>query len=115
MKDVQTAESPCMVSNGIIGHTHTPNTRSECLIIGRKGSSGKVVHSGNPCFAIDTTFFVDCCGTSSNIRWLYYLLTFLELESLAGDVGVPGLNRETLTGKHALSLQFMNRQPSSGT
>ena len=80
-------------SNGLIGHTLTPNTENECVIIGRKGSSGKVLYSEKSAFAIDTTFFVDRRHTRANIRWLYYLLTSLNLESLSGDVGVPGLSR----------------------
>ena len=84
---------PVYGSNGLIGHTLAPNTERECLIIGRKGSSGKVLYSEEPAFAIDTTFFVDRRHTGANIRWLYYLLTSLNLESLSGDVGVPGLSR----------------------
>ena len=77
----------------MIGHTLAPNTERECLIIGRKGSSGKVLYSEESAFAIDTTFFVDRRHTRANIKWLYYLLTSLNLESLSGDVGVPGLSR----------------------
>ena len=84
---------PVYGSNGLIGYAHTPNTKPKCLIIGRKGSSGKVIYSGEAGFAIDTTFFVDRRHTTSNTKWLYYLLTALDLESLSGDVGVPGLNR----------------------
>ena len=84
---------PVYGSNGLIGYAHTPNTKPKCLIIGRKGSSGKVIYSDEAGFAIDTTFFVDRRHTTSNTKWLYYLLTALDLESLSGDVGVPGLNR----------------------
>ena len=84
---------PVYGSNGLIGYTHTPNTKSNCLVIGRKGSSGKVIYSEEAGFAIDTTFFVDQRHTNSSTKWLYYLLTNLDLESLSGDVGVPGLNR----------------------
>ena len=84
---------PVYGSNGLIGHTLAPNAEGECLIIGRKGSSGKVLYSEESAFAIDTTFFVDHRHTGANIRWLYYLLTSLNLESLSGDVGVPGLSR----------------------
>ena len=84
---------PVYGSNGLIGYAHTANTKPKCLIIGRKGSSGKVIYSDEAGFAIDTTFFVDQRHTTSHTKWLYYLLTALDLESLSGDVGVPGLNR----------------------
>ena len=85
--------APVYGSNGLIGHAHTTNTESGCLIIGRKGSSGKVLYSDEASFAIDTTFFVDCRHTKSNIRWLYYLLSSMDLKSFSEDVGVPGLSR----------------------
>ena len=86
---------PVYGSNGLIGYTHTANTKPKCLIIGRKGSSGKVIYSDEAGFAIDTTFFIDRRHTTSHTKWLYYLLNALDLESLSGDVGVPGLNRTT--------------------
>jgi len=35
---------------------NTPNTLGPCIIVGRKGSFGKVNYSPQPVFAIDTTF-----------------------------------------------------------
>ena len=64
------------------------------MIIGRKGSFGKVQYSFEPVFAIDTTFFVDSRYTDANIRWLYYLLGWLQLDTVSKDSAVPGLNRE---------------------
>lgn len=42
-------------SNGIVGSHTLSNTKGPCLIIGRKGSFGKITFSEKPCFAIDTT------------------------------------------------------------
>ena len=92
-EDRRSTGVPVYGSNGLIGYAHTANMEPTCLIIGRKGSSGKVIFSETAGFAIDTTFFVDRRHTTSNVKWLYYLLTALDLESLSGDVGVPGLNR----------------------
>jgi len=50
-------EIPVYGSNGIIGYHSVANTSKPCLIIGRKGSSGKINYSDAPCFAIDTTFY----------------------------------------------------------
>ena len=81
-------------SNGQVGVHSNPNTSGQCLIIGRKGSFGKVHYSAEPVFAIDTTFFVDRRHTGANIRWLYYLLGWLQLDAVSKDSAVPGLNRE---------------------
>ena len=85
---------PVYGSNGQVGFHSCPNTNGQCLIIGRKGSFGKVQYSFKPVFAIDTTFFVDSRYTNANIRWLYYLLGWLQLDAVSKDSAVPGLNRE---------------------
>ncbi|MDD9962780.1 MAG: restriction endonuclease subunit S [Gammaproteobacteria bacterium] len=45
-------------------------------------------------FAIDTTFFVDQRYTDADIRWLFYLLGWLRLDTTSKDSAVPGLGRE---------------------
>jgi len=81
-------------SNGRVGFHTYANTRSPCIVIGRKGSFGKVNFSDNPVFAIDTTFFVDERFTKANLRWLSYLLGWLRLDEVSKDSAVPGLSRE---------------------
>ena len=83
-----------MGSNGIVGTHEKCNTYSPCLIIGRKGSFGKVTYSEHPCFAIDTTYYIDTKQTKENIRWLYYCLLNLNLDSFSKDTAIPGLARE---------------------
>ena len=81
-------------SNGVIGYHNIAITSNPCIIVGRKGSYGKINYSYNPCFPIDTTFFIDITSTKSNLRWLYYSLKLLELDKLSKDSAVPGLSRE---------------------
>ena len=81
-------------SNGVVGKHILPNTRGPCVIVGRKGSFGKVNFSTAPVFAIDTTYFVDERFSSGNIRWLYYVLFWLRLDQITKDAAVPGLSRE---------------------
>ena len=81
-------------SNGPIGSHNDTNTLGPCLVIGRKGSFGKVNYSCSAVFAIDTTFFVDCRHTDAQLRWLYYLLTVLRLDTATKDSAIPGLDRE---------------------
>ncbi len=87
---------PVYGSNGAVG-THTiPNTFAPCIIVGRKGSYGKIIYSESCGFAIDTTYFIDRRTTISNVslRWLFYVLSLLELDKSSQDTGVPGLSRE---------------------
>jgi type I restriction enzyme S subunit len=84
---------PVYGSNGIIGKHNESNTLSPCLIIGRKGSFGKINYSKKSCFAIDTTYFIDKRYTSNNIRYLFYLLRWANLDSISKDSAIPGLSR----------------------
>ena len=85
---------PVYGSNGHVGFHSFSNTTAPCIVIGRKGSFGKVNYSSDSAFAIDTTFFVDSKYTTANIRWLYFLLGLLQLDAISKDAIVPGLNRE---------------------
>jgi len=85
---------PVFGSNGIVGEHSKSITDKPVIIIGRKGSYGKVSYSDVPCFPIDTTYYIDPCLTKENIRWLYYLLSSIALDKITFDTGVPGLSRE---------------------
>ena len=85
---------PVYGSNGVVDYHNKAITQRPCIIIGRKGSFGKVNYSTENCFPIDTTFYVDTTTTKNDLRWLYYLLLVLRLDSISKDSAVPGLNRE---------------------
>jgi type I restriction enzyme S subunit len=93
-KDVrQSGEIPVYGSNGCVGFHNKMNTHAPCLVIGRKGSFGKVNYSSAPVFAIDTTFYVDDRTTPNNLRWLFYVLGWVALDAVSKDSAVPGLDR----------------------
>ncbi|TKS57982.1 MAG: hypothetical protein EWM72_03338 [Nitrospira sp.] len=81
-------------SNGVVGVHDRAITKGRTIIIGRKGSFGKVTWSDEPCFPIDTTFFVDSSQTQEELRWLFYALEDLQLDTVNFDSAVPGLSRE---------------------
>ena len=82
-------------SNGPFSSFPRVNTRAPAIIIGRKGSYGKVTWTAEPCFASDTTLFVDESTSRHNLRWVYWLLQTLRLDEGTDEAAVPGLNRET--------------------
>lgn len=92
-------EVPVYGSNGPYAVTATPNTSAPAIVVGRKGSYGKVNWSVTPCFASDTTFFIDGTLTEHDLRWLYWTLTTLGLDEGSGEAAVPGINRETIYEK----------------
>ncbi len=86
---------PVYGSNGEIGRHGSAMTVGPTIIIGRKGSSGKVNFSSVPCWPIDTTYYIDEGGPYS-IEFLDWLLRSLGLTDLDRSTAIPGLNREQL-------------------
>ena len=80
-------------SNGPVGRHDMVNAIGPCIVIGRKGSFGKINYSESDLFAIDTTYFVDKKCTKENIRWLYYVLIWCRLDKISKDSAIPGLDR----------------------
>ena len=87
-------EIPVFGSNGIVGAHNEANMKGPGIVIGRKGSYGKVTWSDIAGFCIDTAYYIDSRHTLANIRWLYWALQTLGLDEHSEDTGVPGLSRE---------------------
>ncbi|BAO82858.1 restriction endonuclease S subunits [Serpentinimonas maccroryi] len=83
-------------SNGQYATTSARNTDIPAIVLGRKGSYGKVNWAPDGCFASDTTFFVDERLTAENLRWLFWSLQTLGLDEGSQEAAVPGLNRESV-------------------
>ncbi len=80
-------------SNGVVGYHNEGITKGKTIIVGRKGSVGKINLSEKSCFPIDTTYYIDETKKPCDLKWLYYILKTLNLESLNHAAAVPGLNR----------------------
>lgn len=94
-REVRTdGDVPVFGSNGIAGSHTQANTLAPAIIVGRKGSYGKVTWTDMPGFCIDTAFYLDRRHTQANIRWLFWTLQTLGLDENSEDTGVPGLSRE---------------------
>jgi len=92
---------PVYGSNGVIGFHDTPLIDDAGIIIGRKGSIGKVNYCPKPFWPIDTTFYVKKTS-DKDIRFVYYLLCSLPMNEMNSDSAVPGLNR---TAAHNLIIR----------
>jgi type I restriction enzyme S subunit len=83
---------PVYSSAGKIDFHSLPHVDSEGIIIGRKGSVGKIYFSSVPFYPIDTSYFI-IPDEKYNLKFLYYNIQTLGLEDLNSDAAVPGLNR----------------------
>lgn len=92
-------------SGGVVGKHDEALTTGPTIVVGRKGTVGKVYFSPAPCWPIDTTYFVEY-EDSLLARYAYYALQSIGLDKLNYDSTVPGLNRD-----HAHSIKL--RVPST--
>jgi type I restriction enzyme M protein len=100
-----------MGSNGKVGTHSEFLIKGPAIIIGRKGSAGKIAFVEEDCFPIDTTFWVKYDKSKTLIKFFYYLLKELNLENIAKGkgVGVPGLNRNNVHNLK-ISLPILKEQ-----
>ena len=85
---------PVYGSAGIVGlHSEPLVTNAPIIVVGRKGTAGAVYWSEDPCFVIDTAYFIQT-KTDIDLKFLFHLLNFIDLKSVTAQTGVPGLNRE---------------------
>lgn len=84
-----------MGSNGIVGYHNDYLIESPAIIVGRKGSVGKITYIEKNCYPIDTTFYVKI-KQNYNLKLLYFVLQNLNLEKRQLGIGVPGINRNDI-------------------
>jgi len=92
-RDRVTGEYPVMGSNGIVGYHNTFSVKGPSIIVGRKGSAGKITWIEKNNFPIDTTFYVNKTSDEIDHKYIFYVLKDIDLEKLVLGAGVPGLNR----------------------
>ncbi len=88
-------EYPVYGSNGITGFIDNYKINGPGIVIGRKGSVGKVSFSKNHFTPTDTAYYVQIKdNTKDDLKFWFYYLPLLGLEKLNTHSSVPGLSRE---------------------
>lgn len=80
-------------SNGCVGDHSAGLVLGPGIIVGRKGSVGRVVWSERDFWPIDTTYYV-VNKKDHNWRFLFHMLSSMGLNNMNSHSAVPGLNRE---------------------
>lgn len=93
---------PVVGANGIDGFHNNYFLKGPSIIVGRKGSVGKINLIKQNCTPIDTCFFVKINEKQLLFQYAYYLLKSLNLETLNKGLGPGGLNRNDV---YALSIK----------
>jgi len=85
---------PVFGSNGVVGFHNEFLVKGPFVIVGRKGSAGAVTWSDSSGYPIDTTFYVNLLHPrETNIKFVYFILSGMNLDKVNIQSGVPGLNR----------------------
>ena len=83
---------PVYGANGLKGRSDTFYCDKKTMIVGRKGSAGEINLTEERFWPLDVTYFVTFDETKYDLRFLFHLLTSLDLPKLAKGVK-PGINR----------------------
>jgi type I restriction enzyme S subunit len=83
---------PVYGANGEKDRTDRFYCEKPSIIVGRKGSAGEINLTKEKFWPLDVTYFVKFDEKKHDLRFLYYLLTKLDLPKLAKGVK-PGINR----------------------
>lgn len=100
---------PVIGSNGVTGFHNAFSVKGPTIVVGRKGSAGKVTWIEQDCTPIDTTYYVTVQHEAILLRYLFYILQGLGLTELRGGAGIPGLNRNDAY-KKAIPLPPLEEQ-----
>ena len=105
-KDRSGTGFPVVGSSGIVGYHKNFFVEGPGIVIGRKGTLGKVSLIDNHFYPIDTTYYIT--SNISCLFYVYFLLKTIDFEGLNTDSAVPGLNRDAALQieirKHPASL-----------
>jgi len=84
---------PVVGSNGVVGFHNQALISGPVIIVGRKGSVGKINWIESDCYPIDTTFYVKLESQDTLLAFIKLLLENTNLTFLSDNGAVPGLNR----------------------
>jgi type I restriction enzyme S subunit len=85
---------PVVGSSGVVGYHSDFLVEGPGIVIGRKGTLGKVMYLYTNFFPIDTTYYVKSKINSPGLFYEYFLLKTIGFEDMNSDSAVPGLNRD---------------------
>jgi len=109
-KDRNGGEYPVMGSNGVCGYHDEYLVEGPSIIVGRKGSAGKVVWEQKNCYPIDTTYYVKPQIDAIELKFLYFILKSLDFASLKNGSSIPGLNRNDVYSTFKIPLPSLKVQ-----
>ena len=97
-KKVQSEDGvfPIYGTGGLMGYATKALYNKPSVLIGRKGTINKVRYVDHPFWTVDTLFYTEVNEALVIPKYLYYLMSLLDLDSYNEGTTIPSLRTETL-------------------
>ncbi len=89
-------EIPIYGTGGLMGFATESLYDKPSVLIGRKGTIGKVKYVDHPFWTVDTLFYTIVNTELVIPKYLYYLMSLLDLNNYNEGTTIPSLRTETL-------------------
>ena len=97
---------PVIGSSGIVGYHSEYYVEGPGVVIGRKGTLGRVIYIYENFYPIDTTYFISSKVLSEGLFYEYFLLKSIDFAEMNSDSAVPGLNRNIALSTEIKTVPF---------
>lgn len=91
-----TGTIPIYGTGGFMGYATEALYNKPSVLIGRKGTINKVRYVDHPFWTVDTLFYTEVNDNLVIPKYLYYLMSLIDLESYNEGTTIPSLRTETL-------------------
>ncbi len=96
-KPATSGEVPVIGSGGVYAYTEEPLADENAIVVGRKGTAGRVIFPQRPSWPSDTTFFIEPDTSRVLPAFLSLYLQHANLSSDSTKTTVPSLQAQQLT------------------
>ena len=87
---------PILGTGGLMGYATTALYNKPSVLIGRKGTIGKVKYVEQPFWTVDTLFYTIVNTDLVVPKYLYYVMSLIDLNNYNEGTTIPSLRTETL-------------------
>lgn len=90
------SDIPIYGTGGKMGYAQIPLYEKPSVLIGRKGTIGKVKYVDHPFWTVDTLFYTEVNEQLVLPHFLYYAMSLIDLNKYNEGTTIPSLRTETL-------------------
>lgn len=87
---------PIYETGGFMAYSNKALYDKPSVLIGRKGTIGKVKFVDHPFWTVDTLFYTEVNDNIVEPKYLYYLMSLIDLNQYNEGTTIPSLRTETL-------------------